>query len=227
MNWCSPIMWHDNVSLPRDLYDKICSIVSDKLVGTRTVHVSNNDTGKLYYTTYGEDGSDWPADVIEQVSEFYEQLFVSKMMFQLGMLNRSEWKFNYWIQGSNCNTIGHKPHTHFSGNEIISWCHIIKAPIPDEPCFHFFRNTPEGTIDGEGYRTVFGTVYEKLYPEQKTGDINAWPAWSMHAVDATSSEENRIVIAGNISLEKMTDGESIMEHKRDGMTVTWNIKELS
>ena len=29
MNWCSPIMWHDNVSLPRDLYDKICSIVSD------------------------------------------------------------------------------------------------------------------------------------------------------------------------------------------------------
>ena len=70
-------------------------------------------------------------------------------------------------------------------------------------------------------------MYEKLYPEQKTGDINAWPAWSMHAVDATSSKETRIVIAGNISLEKMTDGESLMQHKRDGMTVTWNIKELS
>ena len=222
MSWCSPIMWHDNVSLPRDLYDKICSTVSQKLEGTRTI-----DTGKVYYTSYTEDDSTWSRDILEGLTGFYEQLFVSRMMFQLGMLERSEWKFNYWIQGSNCNTIGHKPHTHFSGNEIISWCHIIKAPIPDEPCFHFFRNTSKGTIDGEGYRTVFGSVYEKLYPEQKTGDINAWPAWSMHAVDATSSEENRIVIAGNISLEKMTDGESIMEHKRDGKTVTWDIKELS
>ena len=175
MWWCSPIIWHDNINLPEDLYEKICETVTLK-------------DGNYYYTTYGKDCPEWDDDVMHSLVQYYQDVIQYKMLMELGLNYRSDWHFNFWIQGSNSRSLPHKPHTHFSGNEIISWCHIIKAPIPDEPCFHFFRNTSKGTIDGEGYRTVFGSVYEKLYPEQKTGDINAWPAWSMHAVDATSKK---------------------------------------
>ena len=70
-------------------------------------------------------------------------------------------------------------------------------------------------------------MYEKIYPEQESGDINAWPAWSMHGVDLPSNTDSRIVIAGNVALSAMTDGESIMKGKREGDVYSWEIGPYS
>ena len=50
MGWCSPIMWHDNISLPQDLYEQICTSVKGKI---------NNIPE--YYTTYGKKNQEWQA----------------------------------------------------------------------------------------------------------------------------------------------------------------------
>tara|TARA_B100000945_G_scaffold234621_1_gene190787 strand:+ start:441 stop:1097 length:657 start_codon:yes stop_codon:yes gene_type:complete len=218
MWWCSPIIWHDNINLPEDLYAKICETVTLK-------------DGNYYYTTYGKDCPEWDDDVMHSLVQYYQDIIQYKMLMELGLNYRSDWHFNFWIQGSNSRSLPHKPHTHFSGDEIISWCHIIKAS-PNEKCFYFMRNVPEElkepqTVGKKNYSPVAGQLYEKIYPEQESGDINAWPAWSMHGVDLPSNTDTRIVIAGNVALSAMTDGESIMKGKREGDVYSWEIGPYS
>ena len=213
MGWCSPIMWHDNISLPQDLYEQICTSVKGKI---------NNIP--QYYTTYGKKNPEWDRQLLNSLVEFYTQLFVDKPLMELGLNYRSDWEFNFWIQATNSKSTGHKPHNHFSGNEFISWCHIIKA-LPNERCFYFLRNVPSTSelVGGNNMISVANRIYEKIYPEQMSGDINAWPAWSLHGVDSPSTEESRIVIAGNIAINTLTDGESIVRGERTDSEYHWQI----
>ena len=205
MWWCSPIIWHDNINLPEDLFSSVCELVSGKV----------NDKPE-YYTTYGKRGLPWKTGDRELLTKFYHDLFRDKMMPDLGLNHRSDWLFHYWIQATNSKSKGHKPHSHFSGMEIISWCHVIKT-LPSQKCFHFYKNSDDGGI------SILNHTYEKQYPEIISGDINAWPSWSLHGVDPPNSDEERIVIAGNIGIESITDGESMMRSTFEDPITTWKI----
>ena len=103
------------------------------------------------------------------------------------MWKHSRYVFNIWTQRYNSENINtHEPHAHFSGNEIISFNHIIDAS--KDKCFYF--------IDDDGNRT---------YPcEQKSGDIFAWPSWLMHGVDyVKESNVDRLIVAGNVILQSI------------------------
>ncbi len=175
------LIWSDNRKLPDDIHTElICRIErqhSDK---------------KRFYSSYIEN---------KKVTEGYEDVFadlllpyygdiIAEMMRNLGMWKHSRYYFNIWAQrysSENINT--HEPHAHFSGNEIISFNHIIDAS--KDKCFYF--------IDDDGNKTYPG--------EQKSGDIFAWPPWRMHGVDYVKDDNvNRLIIAGNVMLESIECG---------------------
>ena len=63
MWWCSPIIWHDNINLPEDLFSSVCELVSGKV----------NDKPE-YYTTYGKRGLPWKTGDRELLTKFYHDL---------------------------------------------------------------------------------------------------------------------------------------------------------
>ena len=114
------------------------------------------------------------------LNSFYKEI-VDGIAKEQTFYNNSEIRYEYWVQVYNKKQC-HRPHTHFgiNNNTILSWVHFLKIPEPN--CFRF---TDE-------------TRYE--IPEQKEGDLLVFPSYVLHEAVEHTSENSRIVIAGNISL---------------------------
>ena len=171
------IIWSQNQNLPDDTLSKVEKLVDRKL----------NDKPFELYTTYGpREHDDEETEVLDLLVPFYRDK-MQEVMTVMGLQDRSAYQFNLWLQGYTKRTPGHPNHAHFSGDEILSWSHIIKSV--DQNPFYF--------ESGGGV---------KIHPDvQSSGDINVWPAWVMHGADPLTVEGNRIIIAGNIMLQAVTD----------------------
>jgi hypothetical protein len=102
----------------------------------------------------------------------------------LTLYDRVEYNQSYWTQIYPPNSHGHPKHDHFTGDEVYSWVHFLK---PVNKSFHFLVNG------------------EKVYPEQQNpGDYIVFPSWALHAVDDNLSDEERVVIAGNVVLRTIS-----------------------
>ena len=169
-------IWSDNIKLPDDIHTELITRIEKQ-------HVDKNK----FYTTFSKSlFTDGYSDLL---IPYYRDV-IAEIMKNLGMFKHSRYYFNVWAQRYNSKNIDtHEPHAHFTGNEIISFNHIIDAS--ENKCFYF--------IDDDGNKTYPG--------EQKSGDIFAWPPWRMHGVEHVREPNvDRLIIAGNIMLQSVECG---------------------
>ncbi len=160
------LIWNSNYKMPSDLKDRIKNAIEE----------DHMDKTK-FYSSYGS------CDKFTDLLVPYYSEIIKDMMSDLGMFKRSLYDFNLWCQMYNSNTDSHSPHAHFTGNEIISFTHIIDAT--KQGCFYF--------IDDDNNKT-----YHK---HQESGDIFAFPPWRIHGVDPVKEDGiDRLIVAGNIML---------------------------
>ena len=167
----------------------------------------NHIDKKKFYTSYAEGfGSTTFSDILVP---YYGDI-IDGIMKDLGMFKRSRYYYNLWVQMYNSKTDTHSAHSHFGGTEIISFTHILNCS--EQKCFYFLDNDDN-----------------KIYPDQKQGDILAWPAWLMHGVDNVKDESlNRLVISGNIALKDYYGGDtdtSVTSSDDGSGHVTWDVIE--
>lgn len=72
-------------------------------------------------------------------------------------------------------------HNHYSSNDsVCSWIHFIDVP-DDQDCLYFKVGD------------------EKFYPKnQRSGTLVFFPPWAMHGVEPVVSQDDRVVVAGNV-----------------------------
>lgn len=121
--------------------------------------------------------------------ELYNEI-TNHVLENLTLSNRIDhWGETYWMQVYPQNSGGHQMHDHFTGNEVYSWVHFLR---PVKKCFHFIVNG------------------QKVYPEQQNpGDYIVFPSWALHAVDRNDSNQDRVVIAGNVILNSISVGQKL------------------
>jgi len=164
----------------------------------RRIEKEHNDKEK-FYTSYN---SSTFSDIIDA---YYEEI-IDEIMKDLGMFKRSTYYRNLWVQMYNSETDTHTAHSHFGGTEIISFTHIINCS--EQKCFYFL-----------------GKDDRKIYPDQRVGDILAWPSWLMHGVDKVKDPSiNRLVVSGNIALKDYYDNDaSFVSRDHGNGHITWDI----
>ena len=160
------LIWNSNYKMPSDLRDRIKNAIEkDHVDKTR------------FYSSYGMRDK-----YFDLLIPYYSEV-IKDMMSDLGMLKRSECDFTVWCQMYNSNTDSHLPHSHFTGDEIVSFTHIIDAT--KKGCFYF--------IDDDNNKTY--------HTHQESGDIFAFPPWRIHGVDPVKEDGiDRLIVAGNIML---------------------------
>ena len=95
------------------------------------------------------------------------------------------WVQLYTKEFGDLSGMGCTLHNHYTGPQnLFSWVHFVD--VPKEDCFY--------------YRTKNGSEWgEKVYPTpQRTGNIVLFPSWTWHGVDAVVSQDDRVVVAGNV-----------------------------
>ena len=122
-------------------------------------------------------------------NDMYSKI-VENITKNVGIYNNILYDYTYWTQMYD-NNMCHKPHNHAKLDpnfvDIISWVHFVD--VPEQKCFRFLDN------DGNF-----------LVPdEQSSGDIIVFPSWVWHEVLPNKSNEERIVISGNISVTYYDD----------------------
>ena len=164
----------------------------------RRIEKEHNDKEK-FYTSYNSSAF---SDIIDP---YYEEI-IDEIMKDLGMFKRSTYYCNLWVQMYNSETDTHTAHSHFGGTEIISFTHIINCS--EQKCFYFL-----------------GKDDRKIYPDQKNGDIMAWPSWFMQGIDKVEDPSiNRLVVSGNIALKNYYDDDvSMVSNEHGNGHVTWDI----
>ena len=191
------IIWNTNKRINEDIKSNLIRIIKD-----------NYNKKEEFYTSFynGEVGD----KLNNLLNVFYDPL-IKRVMMDLGMWKRSTYRYSFWVQMYNSETTTHEPHEHFTGNEILSFNHIINSS--NEKCFYF--------LDDDNNKT---------YPvNQQSGDFFAWPSWLIHGVDKVKEPNiNRLIVAGNIILKTFqspnhNQGKLVCDN--DGRSITWNIEE--
>jgi len=125
---------------------------------------------------------EFPGDV----NAFYHNL-IKELLISLGVYGRVVCTNMMWCQIYNDTTCGHPVHAHFSGEELFSWIHFVKAP--KQNCFFF--------VDSNS---------QQIFPEhQNSGDLIVFPSWVMHGAEPISDSDDRIIVAGNIIANQYLD----------------------
>jgi len=77
---------------------------------------------------------------------------------------------------------GNGVHHHFSHpSTVVSWIHFVEAPKED--CLHWELDSGK-----------------KVYPQpQRSGKLIFFVPWAWHGVDPVTSQDERIVVAGNVA----------------------------
>lgn len=176
------LIHHRNKKLDQSLVEELCNhFIDDKYL------FPSKDAPDKIYSTFkcGEENLDlFPKDV-----EYFYNILIKEVLVTLGLLGRASCTNMKWCQIYNSDTSGHPVHAHFSGEELFSWIHFVKAP--KQKCFFF--------VDSNS---------QKIYPEnQNSGDLIVFPSWAMHGADPVevSDNENRIIVAGNIIGQEYLD----------------------
>ena len=187
------LIWRDNKIIPKFLKSSILERIEE-----------NHIDKEKFYTSFIDGEGEKFSDLLVP---YYESL-VEKLVKDLGIFRRSRYIYNIWVQMYNSETDTHGPHSHFGGNEIISFTHIIQSS--EQKCFYFL-----------------GEDDKKIYPDQKSGDILAWPSWVMHGVDNVKEYNiDRLVVSGNVALTSYYGGNldtSVVCTKDETGQIIWSM----
>ncbi len=134
------------------------------------------------YTTYNHyDAPDM------QLAEFYATV-VQRFMMELGIYHRCKYQFNMWTQVYSGNNISRQRcHDHYASDVFLSWVHFLKPANQD--CFCF--------VDSEN---------NESFPIQGKNDFIVFPSWALHKVISFNSNQSRVIVAGNITLDELYRG---------------------
>ena len=161
------LIWNANKKIPENIHKELVDRIE-----------KNYSNREEYFTSFNNSEGKFKDILVPYYQDIMEQ-----MMRNLGLWKKATYSYNVWTQMYNSQTTTHAPHSHFAGNVIISFTHIINAS--KEKCFYF--------LDDDN---------NKIYPSpQQSGDIFAWPSWSIHGVDKVQEPNvNRLIVAGNVAL---------------------------
>jgi hypothetical protein len=179
--------------------------IDNKLVNTIYDFINQErffDKERNFYTSYFENVG------LEEVTNYYVPI-IDNVMKDLSLYHRSKYTWLYWVQMYNSTLGGHDIHDHFSGSTAVSWVHFIQVP-DDQKCFHF--------LDSDG---------NKMYPKnQSNGDFIVFPPWALHKIDKVNSDNfNRIVVAGNITLDYIDCCGRVWESVDLNNSTLWNVRQ--
>lgn len=163
------ILWHGNFPLADETVDPLVQRV-------KSISESRDKADKLYSSYYLRNESR-PEKIL---APLYEEI-IKGVTIDLGVYHRSQYKIPFWLQvyapGLESE---HGYHDHFDADTQISWVHFIRPTKEKRFCF----------VDSNGKKTV---------PEQQNeGDFIVFPSWAGHQVEPNTSNEERVIIAGNI-----------------------------
>ena len=185
-NFKPPYWYHDNIKFSDDDID---SLKKDFIKISKVLN--QDDPIKDQLTSY------FINDTIRPEKKFnnYYAKIVEDIMKNVGLYRMVRYEYSYWSQLYFKNS-KHNPHQHSrkiddelrkSEEVIISWVHFLD--VPEQKCFRFVDN--DGNI---------------LVPdEQLNGDIIVFPSWVWHEVLPNESNQERIVISGNIAVTYYND----------------------
>ena len=186
MTFKPPYWYHDNIKFSDDEIKILKSEMSNK-----SEFLSKNDPIKDQVTTFYVDQR---IRTEKKFNSRYDQI-VEDIVKNVGLYRMVRYEYAYWAQLYFQNH-KHNPHQHARKiNEearkweevIMSWVHFLD--VPKQKCFRFLDN------DGNF-----------LVPdEQSSGDIIVFPSWVWHEVLPNKSNEERIVISGNIAVKYYDD----------------------
>ena len=186
MTFKPPYWHHDNIKFADDDIKILKSEMSNK-----SEFLSKNDPIKDQVTTFYIDQR---IRTEKKFNSRYDQI-VEDIVKNVGLYRMVKYEYQYWAQlyFKNNKHIAHqharKIHEEVREHEelIMSWVHFLD--VPKQKCFRFLDN------DGNF-----------LVPdEQSSGDIIVFPSWVWHEVLPNKSNEERIVISGNISVTLYDD----------------------
>ena len=124
----------------------------------------------------------------------YDQI-VEDIVKNVGLYRMVKYEYQYWAQLYLQNH-KHTPHQHSRKiheeprqweEVIMSWVHFLD--VPKQKYFRFLDNDGNFLVPNE----------------QSSGDIIVFPSWVWHEVLPNKSNEERIVISGNISVTYYDD----------------------
>ena len=83
------------------------------------------------------------------------------------------------------------PHTHWGS--LWSWCYYLKVP-EDAPPFRFANVISKTSMVDNNLESKFLDVY----PQED--DLIFFPSWMVHCVPKSNSNQERVMIAGNVDI---------------------------
>jgi len=118
-------------------------------------------------------------------SEVYS-LILSDLLTDVGIYKMSKYSYVFWSQYYTQNS-SHNIHNHYCPypKNDISFVHFLK--VTDTPLFKFTN------LEGEYFTP----------PKQNEGDFICFPSWVWHEVIPNESDQERLVVAGNIQISNM------------------------
>jgi len=169
----------------------------------------NATSGGVIHTSFNSFQEDRPESIWE---DKYDAI-IEKALGDLGLLKRTNYFYQYWMQSYGSGEESHSTHDHFTSVELFSFVHFIRPT--SKKCFAF--------IDSYGKST---------YPKQDAGDFIVFPPWALHRVEPHGLDEKRCVVAGNLSIKsihspsgKQRRFESAESLFLNDKTVVWNLYE--
>ena len=182
MTFKPPYWYHDNIKFSKD---EISELKSDFYKTHKLLKKEETNPRKDHLTSYFIRSEVLP----DKHNDRYDKI-IADIVKSVGLYEAVLYDYIYWIQlyekqmrhnpHNHCFPIGHE--TRKYSDTIISWVHFIN--VPKKKCFRFTDNAGNTLIPDE----------------QLSGDIIAFPSWLWHEVLPNESNQERIVISGNISV---------------------------
>ena len=115
-------------------------------------------------------------------------LIIADLLTDVGVYKTSQYSYNYWSQYYTRNG-SHYIHNHFNTANTLSFVHFLK--VTDTPLFRFTN------LENEYFTP----------PKQNEGDFLCFPSWVWHEVIPNESDQERLIVAGNIQIKEMFEYE--------------------
>jgi len=170
-----PPHWnHKNIKFPEEEINTV-------IEGLKKLPSKEHDNfTSLHYTSYEN-----PVNPEGIWNEVYG-LILSDLLTDVGIYKMSRYSYIYWSQYYIRNS-SHNIHNHYSPHpkNDLSFVHFLK--VTDTPLFRFTN------LEGEYFTP----------PKQNEGDFICFPSWVWHEVIPNESDQERLIVAGNIQINNM------------------------
>ena len=162
-------------------------LIDDDIINSTILKLKNHplcyEKKSNFYSSYFTPPNERPE---KGLKKFYNSI-INEASKDLTLYNRFEFDNHFWMQLYTMNGGTLTEHHHYQPTVIFSWVHFIRPT--QTKCFHFLNHKNE-----------------KIYPDhQDKGDFILFPSYLLHAVDMNTSENDRVIIAGNVTVKKLTD----------------------